>query len=77
MMYGYGFPWMGGIAMMIFWVLVVAGIVWAIIAVSRNAGQTGQTATRVETPVDVLRRRFAAGEINKEQFEEMKRALGV
>lgn len=76
MMYGYGMPWFGGIAMMIFWVIVLGAIVWVAIAVSRNAGQN-QAAPRSETPLDVLRRRFAAGEINKEQFEEMKRALGV
>jgi putative membrane protein len=74
MMYGYGFPWMGGIVMMFFWILLLVAIVWGVVYFARN---TGQAAPRGESPLDVLKRRYAAGEINKEQFEEMKRALGV
>ncbi len=29
-----------------------------------------------ESPLDALKRRYARGEITKEQFEEMKRTLG-
>ena len=73
MMYGYGFSWIGGIVMMIIWVLTLAAIVWGVVYFARNAGQT---PPRSETPLDVLKRRFATGEINKEQFEEMRRTLG-
>ena len=30
-----------------------------------------------ESLLDILKRRYAVGEINREQFEEMKRVLGV
>jgi uncharacterized membrane protein len=30
-----------------------------------------------ESLLDILKRRYAVGEINKEQYEEMKRDLGV
>ncbi len=73
--YGYsgGWGWMvfGWFMMVVFWVLVVAGAV----AVIRWASARG-TASRTgspETPVEILRRRYAAGELTKEQFEAMKR----
>jgi putative membrane protein len=31
--------------------------------------------TRREEPLDILRKRFASGEISKEQFEEQKKLL--
>ncbi|MER3458966.1 MAG: SHOCT domain-containing protein, partial [Chloroflexota bacterium] len=30
-----------------------------------------------QTPFDILKARYAKGEISKEQFEEMKRNLGL
>jgi len=30
----------------------------------------------VQTPLDILRERFAMGEINKDEFEERRRVLG-
>lgn len=76
MMYGYGFAGMGGMVMMFLWVLVLGAIVWGVVYVARNAGQSTQT-TLGESPLDVLKRRYAEGEIDREQFEDMRRALGA
>lgn len=76
MMYGYGFSMIGGIVMMLFWALIIAGIVWAVVAVTRSARLPGETAPQNESPLDILKRRYAAGEINSEQFAELKRNLG-
>lgn len=70
-----GSGWMmagGWIAMLVFWALVIAGIV-ALVRVLRNGSAGGQ---RTDSATETLRRRYAAGEISKEQFEEMKRTLG-
>jgi putative membrane protein len=75
MMVGYGFPMFGGIAMVIFWILLIGAIVWAVVYFSRSSSQSGSTAPRAETPLDILKRRFAAGEIDQAQFEEMKHSL--
>ncbi len=69
--YGGGWGWMaaGWITMLMFWVLVIVGVV----AVVRWASVCGIAGSRSETPVEILRRRYAAGELTKEQFESMKR----
>jgi putative membrane protein len=77
MMYGYGFSWIGGVIMMIFWIVILVGIIWGAAYFMQNVSQHSSAAVHGETPLELLKRRYAAGEINREQFEEMKRALGV
>jgi len=71
----WGWGWMigGWIMMLVFWGLVIAGIVVLVRALThRNVfGQPG-----TDNALEILRRRYAAGEITREQFEEMKRTLG-
>ena len=69
--YGGGWGWMaaGWITMLMFWVLVIVGVV----VVVRWANVRGIAGSRSEPPVEILRRRYAAGELTKEQFESMKR----
>ncbi len=77
MMGGFGFPMMGmmGFGMILFWVLVIGGVVWFAQSLGRSSG-TGSTPS-TESPLDILKRRYSLGEINKEQFEQMKRDLGL
>jgi putative membrane protein len=67
----------GGLGMLLFWALVIGGIAWLVVTVSRNQAQPGTPRPAGETALDVLKRRYAAGEINKEQFDEMRRQLEV
>ena len=75
--YGYGGGWgwigVGWITMLAFWVVVIAGVVVAVRWMNAHGG-TGQD---LETPMKILRRRYAAGEITKEQFDSMKRDVAV
>ncbi|HEV2438554.1 MAG TPA: SHOCT domain-containing protein [bacterium] len=51
------------------WMLVVAAAIFAgIVLIARAAARRPS-----EQPVDVLRKRYAAGELTREQFEKMKR----
>lgn len=81
MMFGMGLPFMmggGGLGMLLFWLLVVVGVIWLIAAFTPRTASAVQTGSApAESPLDILKRRYANGEINKEQFEEMKNTLGV
>jgi putative membrane protein len=71
--YGAGWGWMigGWIMMVVFWGLVIVGGV-ALVRNLSDRGAGGQPKGS-EAPIEILRRRYAAGELTKEQFEEMKR----
>lgn len=69
--------WMflGPIWMILFLAIVVALVVLAVRWVGdTGAGKAGGAAR--QSPLDILRERFARGEIDKGEFEERKRALG-
>jgi putative membrane protein len=88
MMYGYGAGWghgvglggalFGGIFMLIFWVLII----WLVISLVRHSGHfvkgchggnCGQPDK--DSAMEMLRERFAKGEISKEEFEEKSQLL--
>jgi len=68
--FGMGFG--GGIFMILFWVLVILGVVYLIRIVLGSGSETGKTR---ETAREVLEKRFASGEISKEEFEEAMEVL--
>jgi len=69
-----GFMMLWGLGRLALWGLVIGGIIALIVGASRN--RTAPVAPPApETPLDILKRRYAAGEINKEQYDEMKRTL--
>lgn len=71
--WGWGWMAVGWIMMLVFWGLLIAGIVLLTrVLTTRNV--LGQPSH--DTAHEILRRRYASGEITKEQFEEMKRTLG-
>ncbi|MCL5995149.1 MAG: SHOCT domain-containing protein, partial [Chloroflexi bacterium] len=76
MMSGFGFPFLGGIGMLLFGAFIIIGIVLLAVWLAQNAGQSSTTAPRGETPLDILKARYAKGEITREQYEEMRRDLG-
>lgn len=66
-----GWLWMiGGPALVI---AVVVLIVWAATNVGRRADDAGRPAE--QSPLDILRVRYARGEISAEEFEQAKRVV--
>ncbi|MFA6055365.1 MAG: SHOCT domain-containing protein [Thermodesulfovibrionales bacterium] len=66
---GFGF---GRLFMIVFWVLLILGIVYLVKMIAGSAKKKGETT---ETALDILKKRYARGEINKEEFEKRKNDL--
>jgi putative membrane protein len=77
----------GGLFFLLFWVVIIGLVIWAITAwshSSRNrtvAGSDIAPAAPSAPPggraLDILKERYARGEITKEQYDEMRRDLMV
>ncbi len=74
LMGGFGYPFFGGIVMLIFGVLVVGGCMWLVQLLASSGGGTGMRSP-LETPLDILKARYARGEITREQFESIRSDL--
>ncbi len=62
--------------MWIFWIALIALVVWIINQTTNRNQTTNHTITEInETPLDILKKRYAKGEITNEQFNEMKQKL--
>jgi len=72
MMWGWGYGFFGWLMMLLFWALIIAG---AVLVIRWLVDQTRSPALGSETALDVLKRRYAKGEMTKEQFDAMKRDL--
>lgn len=75
--FGWGYGMMGGligwVMMISFWVLFVLLIVWIVREVSgRNSSLSSNSNPKA---LDILKERYAKGEINKEEFEVKKKDL--
>lgn len=75
-----GWGWSGMIFGPIFMILVLALVIAVAVLLVRWLGGSSLTATphqrAARTPLDILKERFARGEIDKEEFEERRRTLG-
>lgn len=69
---GFGF---GGIFMILWWVIVIVGIValvrWLAGSGSASAGQSGAG----RSALDILKERYARGEIDEQEYQKVKREL--
>ncbi len=62
---GFGFGWL---IMAIFWILVILGIMYIVRSIARGS----KREAKEETAFDILKKRYAKGEINKEEFDRIK-----
>ena len=72
MMYGPYGGWM--FFHFLFWILVIIGVILLIVWLVRQPGRY-EPGHSEESPLDILRRRYARGEISKEEFERMKKDI--
>jgi putative membrane protein len=64
-MFGMGFGWLFGIAL-------VGFVIWSVLK-GRNSEEHHHVENK--SALDLLKERYASGEINKEEFDERKRVL--
>jgi putative membrane protein len=59
--------------MVLFWALIILVIVWFVRGPS--AGWWGRSGSPTETPLEILQRRFAEGQISADEYHERQEAL--
>jgi len=72
MMGGLGWGWLMPLAMILFWGLIIWGIV-ALVRGLNNQRYCDSSATA--SALEVLKRRYAQGEISKKEYQEKKKDL--
>lgn len=75
MNWGYGSNWLGTLT----WLAILIAVVVAMIALVRWMTLSGSSSSKPhhasDSAIEILRRRYARGEITKEQFTAMKHDL--
>lgn len=73
---GWGFMPMGGmLGMVLLWVVLLALVVWAVSRLLPGRRPGGGSSEPMETPEQILDRRFARGEIDLETYQAQRTAL--
>jgi putative membrane protein len=72
-----GFGLIGVVLMILFWGGLILGAVWLVRAVFQPGNQFGSRtqSTQEQSARDILDRRYARGEITREQYEAMRKDL--
>lgn len=66
-----GFNWIGFPFMILFWGLII----WLVIVLIQKLYNQDNLRENKDSALDILRRRYAKGEIDKQEFEEKKNDL--
>ncbi|MFA4957513.1 MAG: SHOCT domain-containing protein [Candidatus Methanoperedens sp.] len=69
--YGNGMGYGMGILGLVFWILVIIGLVLLV----KYLWEGGQGRREQESAIEILKKKYARGELSKEEFEEKKKDL--
>ena len=73
--WGYGMGWVGMIFMAAFGIVVIVGVIFLVRGLMRPTERGEIQASTEDSALEILRRRYAKGEIEKAEFEEKKNDL--
>jgi uncharacterized membrane protein len=68
-MMGFGGGWLFGVIFFIFIVILIGLVIYFIVKNLTNSN------SNKDTPIDILKKRYAKGEISKEEFEKIKKDI--
>ena len=74
---GFGYSPFGMVMPILFLVLMIGGGTLLVAWLAQNVGHSRSEEPAGESPLDILKLRFAKGEITNEQFDDMKLHLGT
>jgi putative membrane protein len=63
--WGMGYSWL---YMIVFWAIIITAIAYLVKSFTKRS----DFGVRHEAPLDILKRRYAKGEITREEFERMR-----
>lgn len=68
------FEWhgFGGGIMWIFWILIIVALLWFVTFATRRGGTPSQNE---KSALEILKGRYAKGEIDREEFEQKQKDL--
>jgi putative membrane protein len=64
--------WFGGGFMWLFWILLIVLVLWAVKAATGSANNSSE---KQKSALDILKERYAKGEIDQEEFEQKRKDL--
>lgn len=68
-----GAMWFGGGLMWIFWILFIVILVFIVKAIAGNGA--GKKDSVEDNPLEILKKRYARGEIDEEEFKRRRREI--
>jgi len=66
--------WGGMIFQTLFWLVIVGLIIWGVKVIVGQSGNRN-SSTSADSALDILKNRYARGEIDREEFEQKKKDL--
>jgi putative membrane protein len=73
--FGMGFGSFGFLWMAIFWLVIVVAAIWLVGNLFPRSDRGQSPANAPESAVDILKRRYARGEIDRDEFEATRQGL--
>jgi putative membrane protein len=76
MMHGFGFGIGGFLGMILIWGLLIVGSIWLIrVLFSGGINKPPRETEREDQALEILNKRYARGELKREEYELMKQDL--
>jgi putative membrane protein len=75
MMGEWGMGWFGSLFMVVFWILILVGLVFLIRWLIQSTGRDKTTGSGGNRALEILKERYAKGEIDKDEFDSKKKDL--